>query len=287
MTERSLRPARAAPDPAGSRVLARLLPLAVARATAPNGLRISERQLFYELCRLVAPAHRLPRATPFTVPVPLSYGLFRAALDRHGPIPGLLEPDTPRPVEPGGHTPEPDLFDYGLPRLLLCHSDRVARLLRANGLPLDSACPVLGAADLPLHPGLAGMLARVPGTVYVLHEASAAGLAFVSRARELAVLPAEVRVVPLGLRPRQAAGLHLFHRSGPATPPPGIPLDIPLDDRERRWLARGRLAELEAVRPAALLRTVHRLVREVRSPRVPLLELRRTRDAGFLTWPVA
>ncbi|MBF6506085.1 hypothetical protein IU423_32390, partial [Nocardia farcinica] len=50
---------------------------------------------------------------------------------------------------------------------------------------------------------------------------------------------------------------------------------------------RGRAVDLDTVRPAALLRTVHRLVREVRPPRTPLVDLRRARDAGFLTWPVA
>ncbi|MFC8045238.1 hypothetical protein [Nocardia sp. NPDC057353] len=263
-------------------VIARLLPRAVARATAPSGLRVTERQLYYELCRLLVPAHRLRRGPGFTVAVPLRYSAFRAAL---GAQHDLLAAVPPERAEPGRHTAEPDLFDYGLPRLLICRSHEIAHMLRANGLPMESACPVLSAAELPVHPGVAAMLARVSGTAYVLHEASTAGFEFAARVRELAALPDEVAVVPLGLRPRQAAARHLFHLPGTA-PPPGPPPQGP-DDRELRWLARGRTVELEAVRPAALLRTVHRLVREVRTPRTPLLELRRTRDTGFLTWPAA
>ena len=264
---------------AGSRVIERLLPLARARATAPSGLLVTERQLYYELCRLLAPAHRLRGGPGFTVRVPLRYRTFRETL---GDLPGLLTIPPPERAEPGRHTPEPDLFDYGLPRLLICHSHEIAHMLRANGLPMESACPVLSAAELPVHPGVARMLASVEGTAYVLHGASTAGFEFAARVRELAALPDEVAVVPLGLRPRQAKALHLFHLPGTAAEPPPGP-----DDRERRWLARGRTVELEAVRPAALLRTVHRLVREVRTPRTPLLELRRTRDTGFLTWPAA
>lgn len=260
-------------------MIGRLLPRALAAATAPSGLRVTERQLYYELCRSLAPAHRLRRGPGFTVPVPLSYGTFRAAL---GDRPGLLDVPPPERAEPGRHTPEPDLFDYGLPRLLICRSHGIAHMLRANGLPMESACPVLSTAELPVHPGVARMLARVGGTAFVLHEASTAGVEFARQVRELAALPDEVAVVPLGLRPRQAAALHLFHLPGARTaPPPGM------DDRERRWLASGRTVELEAVRPAALLRTVHRLVRGVRTPRTPLFELRRTRDTGFLTWPAA
>ncbi|MEV0354980.1 hypothetical protein AB0H71_02855 [Nocardia sp. NPDC050697] len=259
-------------------VIERLLPLAVARATAPSGLQVTERQLYYELCRLLAPAHRLRRGPGFTVRVPLRYSTFREALGEH---PVLTVPP-PERGEPGRHTPEPDLFDYGLPRLLLCRSHEIAHMLRANGLPMESACPVLSADELPVHPGVTTMLASVSGTAYVLHEASTAGFEFAARVRELAALPDEVSVVPLGLRPRQAQALHLFHLPGAPTEPLPAP-----DDRERRWLARGHTVELEAVRPAALLRTVHRLVRGVRTPRTPLLELRRTRDSGFLTWPAA
>ncbi|MFI6775924.1 hypothetical protein [Nocardia sp. NPDC050412] len=381
--------------PVRQHMLDRLLRVAAERAAAPSGIRFTERQLYYEVCRLLTPMHRAPARFACTVPAPLSYTTFRAALD-HQEFPGLLTPTPPRTTRAGLHTPEPDLFDYGLPRLLVCESDAIAQMLRANGLPMESACPVRSTSELPLDPGIAQMLARVDGTIYLLHDASPHGLTFPVRLADLTEIPDGVRVVPLGLRPRQAGTLHLthlrssipsavaaqvdlwereeFHRSessaqtahedfldlesgvetaqdessereelhhDPASrvrvthvdpyegdepfPVPhalaahtdsrepadlhGLessvaaaqvdPRDEPrpnlvphaqaarLDSWERAWLSRGRFVEVEAVRPASLLRTVHRLVREVRPPRTGLPELRRARTTGFMTWPAA
>ncbi|MFI6364759.1 hypothetical protein ACIBG0_18625 [Nocardia sp. NPDC050630] len=435
-------------------ILDRLLRIAADRAAAPSGIRFTERQLYYELCRLLAPTHRAPRRFTFTVPAPLSYAAFRAALDRQA-FRGLLTPNPPRTTRAGLHTPEPDLFDYGLPRLLVCESDSVAQMLRANGLPMESACPIFGASELPLDPGIAQMLTRAEGTIYLLHDASSCGLTFPARLTDLTEIPEGVRVVPLGLRPRQAGILHLTHLRDPipsaiaahvdpreregshrsessaqtahedlldlesgagaaqtesserekshhdpasqaraahmepyerrqsrpvpraqtarmdsreraelhdpesraeaaqaesswreghpdsasnarathvdprertqSRPVPRAeaarmdswrgaelhdlessaraaqvdprergeqrPNPVPraqaaqLDSWERAWLNRGRFVEVEAVRPASLLRTVHRLVREVRPARTSVPELRRARTTGFMTWP--
>ncbi|WP_433758426.1 hypothetical protein [Nocardia sp. CA-135398] len=439
-------------DPVKQHMLDRLLRIAADRAAAPSGIRFTERQLYYELCRLLTPMHRAPRRITFTVPAPLSFATFRAALDRHE-FPGLLTPTPPRTTPAGLHTPEPDLFDYGLPRLLVCESDAIAQMLRANGLPMESGCPVLSASELPLDPGIAHMLARADGTIYLLHDASPHGLTFPARLTDLTEIPENVRVVPLGLRPRQAGTLHLthlraqapisaaaqdnprqreeFHHSDSSTQTPKGLLDsesgaetaqtessereeshhdpassarvthvdpykpepqlisraeaarmdsreradvhgleprvraaqvvpcegdepqlIPraeaarmdsregagvhglessawaaqvvpcegdeprlvpraaaahvdlreraelhapessaraaqLDSWERAWLHHGRFVEVEAVRPASLLRTVHRLVRDVHPPRTGLPELRRARTTGFMTWPTA
>ncbi|WP_330250920.1 hypothetical protein OG874_32645 [Nocardia sp. NBC_00565] len=373
-------------DRVTGRLLDRLLRVAAERAAAPSGIRFTERQLYYELCRVASPLHHAPRRLAFTVAAPISYSAFRTALRRHGDVPGLLTLEPARAARAGRHTPEPDLFDYGLPRLLVCESDGIAQMLRANGLPMESACPVLSAAELPLDPGVADMLAGVEGTIYLLHDASPDGLTFPVRFAELTDIPVGVHVVPLGLRPRQVGSLHLVHLSGPVTeveehnlgdrtstphgsaqsalvtqsdsrdsawtvaetpadpgtrtaatsgararpgdrgaagpvvradlgdrgvaasvaradlgahaptapaPPPDTrgsgttSTAVQLDSWERGWLDRGRCVEVDAVRPASLLRTVHRLVREVRSPRTTFTELRRMRTAGFLTWPAA
>lgn len=231
-------------------VIARALRVAAERVAAPGGIRFTERQLYYELCRVLRPWHRVSRRVPFTTAPPVSYSDFRELL---GPVSGLLPPPEP-PVTPGRHTAEPDLFDYGLPRLLVCQSPAVADMLRANGVPMESACPVFSVADLPLDERVVSMLARVDGTVHVLHDASTAGLAVPG------LMPEGVRVSPLGLNHRQAATLHLTHGRGPD----------------------GRFVEVEAVRPAVLLRTVHRLVREVRPQRPQWIV---GREVGFLTWP--
>ncbi|MGW4367486.1 hypothetical protein ACWEKT_17755 [Nocardia takedensis] len=263
-----------------ARLLGRALRVAAGRAAAPGDLRFTEGQLYYELCRTLTPVPRGLRPG-FTVAAPVSFAEFRASLDEHGPVPGLLLPEPARPRSAGAHTSEPDLFDYGLPRLLVCESDAVAQMLRANGIPMESACPVFGAGELPLDPRVARMLTLTERpTVFVLHDATPAGLEFPMALPDLAGLPDGVRVAPLGLRPRQAFALHLTHRGGPGSEP-----SADLDLAERAWLRRGRFAEVEAVRPASLLRTVHRLVREVR-PRVTV-PLRHLRAAGFLTWPSA
>jgi hypothetical protein len=256
-------------DAVRDRMLDRALRVAAERAGAPGGLRFTERQLYYQVCRVLLPAHRLPRRPSFTLAPPVSYPAFQAALRRHGAVSGLLTIVPARSGPAGRHTPEPDLFDYGLPRLLVCESDAIAQMLRANGVPMESACPVLSATELPLDPRVAGMLAKADrAAVYLLHDASPRGPAFRARVTELTDIPDGVRVVSLGLRPDQAAPLHLFQRRDPGA-------------------RRDPIVEIEAVRPASLLRTVHRLVREIRPPRTRFDELRRLRAAGFLTWPAA
>jgi hypothetical protein len=258
-------------------LLRRALRAAAVRAGEPGGLSFTERQLYYAVCRVLRPWHRLPRRPAFTVAPPLSYRDFRAVLASHGPVPGLLAPAPASPRGVGRHTTEPDLYDYGLPRLLVCEPPGIAHMLRANDVPMESACPVFDVAELPLDARLGEMLVRGEGTIYLLHDASAHGMTFPARLPGLTEVPDGVRVVALGLRPRQAAPLHLVHGRGPASVP-----ELAVSDREARWLARGRFTEVSAVAPAALLRTVHRLVREVRPAR-PQWSI--PRDVGFLTWP--
>lgn len=259
------------PELAGRMIFARVdraLSVAVARAAEPGGLRFTERQLYYEMCRVLRPVHRAPRRPRFTVAPALSYRDFRAALSRRGTVPGLLTEAelAPRAGFPGEHTAEPDLFDYGLPRLLICQRQQIAAMLCANGIPLESACPVLGPEELPLDPRVETMLSRVTGTIYLLHDATPAGLAWCA-----GTTPGPgVRMTVLGLRPSQAGAMHLVHGRAPGP------------------LGRGKFVEVAAMHPAALLRLVHRQVRGIRGvpdERAQWTELRRARGLGFLSWP--
>ncbi|MEW1723599.1 hypothetical protein [Streptomyces sp. NPDC093109] len=281
-------------DPLIDRVLARALERAVARAGAPGltgRIRFTERQLYYEVCRALRPLHAYPRRVRRTPAPPVPYERFTAALRRYadggGDLGGLLGGGggvggrASSPPEPR----EPDLYDYGLPRLLICQSPSVARMLLANDLHLEAACPVFAADDLPFDARLVAGLGRVDGaTVHVLHDASAAGLALTGRVRDaFEGVPGPVRVVSMGLVPRHAMALHLVAGRGPNVPA-GLPAT--LTPRERAWLAAGRFAEVESVPPARLLRTVLRLVR---GPRTPVHSvwtgLRTLRASGFMTWP--
>lgn len=264
-------------------LLDRLLTSAVARATDPGDLQFTERQLYYEMCRGVQPAHRLPRHRLFTVRPPISYQAYLAALSRREKVQGLLPVAETRSRAVGTNTVESDLFDYGLPRVLICQSQSIASMLRANGIQTESACLVVGSAELPLDPAIAGMLSRADDpAIYVLHESSGAGLNFAARLSELTEVPVNARVIPIGLRPRQAGAMHLIHQIGE------IPETVDsADSWETKWLRQGRFVQTAAVRPKSLLRTVHRLVRDVHVRRIPLIDTREARNVGFLTWPTA
>ena len=227
-------------------MIGRALRRAVIRAGAPGRILFTERQLYFELCRGLQPLCHAPRRLRFTVPAPIGYARFRQALSRWpGEVPGLLTaPRRPAPEPP------PEVFEYGLPRILVCQHREIADMLLANGLHMESVCPVFALDDLPLDPRF--RTALTDGRIYVLHDTDAPIDA-------VARWAGDVPVVPLGLRPVHARALHL----------PTV----------------GATAEVAAVNPARLLRTVHRLVREQYRPRRTLPRLRRLAATGYLSWP--
>lgn len=220
----------------------RAISAAAKRIEADGVAFYSERQLYYETCRRLVPAHRLPARARCTLPAPLSYEAFR----RTRPVlPGLIAPGEAPLL--GHPMSEPDLFDYGLARVLVVQDRALAAVLHAHNFPLDAGCPVLNPADLPIDGRVLGMLGRVEGAaVLVLHDADDA---FVRRI-DAHGLP----VTPVGINPAQAAYLHLFRR-----PDGGV--------------------DAAAVRPRQLLRGLYRIVRGVPPP--PARP--RLRDIGFLS----
>ncbi|MFD3451953.1 hypothetical protein ACFWVC_07195 [Streptomyces sp. NPDC058691] len=273
----------------GRLLLERALTVAARRAAAPGGLRFTERQLYYETCRVLRPTPAPVRRIPYSPAPPLRLSRFTEVLRGIEPA-GLLP--TPAPATAGatigGPGREPDLYAYGLPRLLICQDRSIARMLLANQVHLEAGCPVLSAEDdLPLDSRLVSALERAEGaTVHVLHDASPAGIALPARVRE-AMGAASVRVASLGLVPRHAQALRLVSGRRPGPVPLG-PLPPGLRPAEAGWLAAGRFAEVAAVPPARLLRAVLRLTRGPRPPRHSVWgELRELRTAGFLTWPDA
>ncbi len=270
------------------------LTVAAGRAGEPGGLRYTERQLYYELCRVLQPLHAGPRRIPYTLAPPVRYDRFAAALAaRRDDFPGLLpppalRPDGPRPAVAAEH----DLYDYGVPRLLVCQSREITAMLIANDLHLEAACPVLAADELPLDARLVASLERAGGAVvHVLHDASPSGLACFAQVRARYGPadggPAGVRVRSMGLVPRHAGTLHLTSGRGPHGPRGPLPAGLRLE--ERAWLASGRTVELAAVAPARLLHTVIRQVRGAGTAgprRTPLhRRVRTVRGSGFLSWP--
>ncbi|MFI6724105.1 hypothetical protein [Streptomyces atratus] len=277
---------------------ARLLDLAItgaaARAAGPGGIRFTERQLYYETCRVLSPAATLLTRIPRTPGPPLRLPTFTRALEARGreTVEGLLPPvpsASPRPAATPDSS-EPDVYAYGLPRLLVCQDRSIARMLLSNHVHLEAACPVLAAVDaLPLAPRLVAALERAEGaTVHVLHDASPEGIELPARIRAALGRVPGIRVASIGLVPRHAAALRLPTGRGPAPAPPHGPWPPALRPQEAAWLARGRFAQVAAVSPPRLVRTVLRLTRGPRPPRNSMwTELRGLRTTGFLTWPAS
>ncbi|MGW1228824.1 hypothetical protein [Streptomyces sp. NPDC002530] len=282
---------RSSPAPAtgpGTRLIGAALLRAAARAAGPGAVRFTGRQLYYETCRVLDPASSLLRRVPHTPAPLLRPAAFARALEARGPetVPGLLPPVEAGPPRDPADAPEPDLYAYGLPRLLVCQDPEIAAMLLANHVHLEAACPVLPAAyALPLAARLRTALKRAEGAaVHVLHDASPAGIALPARVRNALGAVPGVRVVSMGLVPRHAAALRLPSGRGPSP----VPGDRPpgLTARESAWLDRGRFAEVAAVPPPRLVRTVLQLARGPRPHRSSLRsELRGLRTTGFLTWP--
>ncbi|MFI8007096.1 hypothetical protein [Streptomyces sp. NPDC086010] len=277
----------------GARLLDAAITRAAARAAGPGGLRFTERQLYYETCRVLSPATRLTR--PARTPAPrLRLPVFTRALDARGreSVPGLLPPppDVPPRLPSAREGAESDLHAYGLPRLLVCQDRSIARMLLSNHVHVEAACPVITADDaLSPDPRVVAALERAGGaTVHVLHDASPEGVGLPARIRSALGPVPGVRVASIGLAPRHAAALRLPSGRGPA-PDPGRTVRPPaLRPREAAWLLRGRFAEAAAVPPQRLVRTVLRLTRGPRPPRTSVwTDLRGLRAAGFLSWPAS
>lgn len=281
------------------------LATAVMQVAEPGGLAYTERQLYYELCRALSPGwrrrlpglrrlpiawlHRLPRQLVTPLP-PLTYSQFQAALADYrttqGPPPGLLTQPRTHFFDPKAQ--EPDLFDYGLPRLLLVQQPMVAAMLLANYFHMDLPCAILPlAAATPLPDAICAMLVRAgEAQVYLLHDATAEGLALTQSLRTALALPDRVGLTLLGLRPRDAIRLHLFALQGPI---PSIDQNIALvkhlTPSERTWLRAGYRSEIEALRPAHLLRALRRSLTPPRVLTQSTGNARPTVETGFMSWP--
>lgn len=310
--------------------LSHALEQAIVRLTAAGQPWYTERQLYYEVCRVLRPlphpvtmlaggglaasvplllARRHPRLAallatstimttgtrylarwwPTTRPVPLEWADFQAALQAYrtqvfNPH-RLLPPDRPVPLTT--EATAPDLFDYGLPHLLVCQHTAIAHMLLANLLHMEARCLILDVTSAtPLPVVLKQMLTRADAArILVLHDASRSGLALMQGLRQRLNAPAGIPIRSIGLRPIHAQRLHLFAIREQISPiPPGIEFRG-LPAREQTWLQHGWSAEIAAVRPAHLLRALRRIIVRAPSPTRPTFDLRRERTIGFMTWP--
>jgi hypothetical protein len=246
--------------------LAKALEASVARFSQQMRVWYTERQLYFEVCRTLQPVRKpwVGRLFPLALAPAVSYSRFadrlRAYISSKGVPPGLIQGPLGQPLPLEGR--EPDLTDYGCPRVLICQHEDIARMLLANNCHSEFSCVILGLNDAaPLPDPVCAMLARCEDAVlYLLHDASLRGLALAIRHRELLRVPHEFRSAALGLRPSHAMRMGLcVTRTSPGWL--NRPVCIPgLAPEEQAFLTAGWESELSSVSPPDLLRMLNNAI---------------------------
>jgi hypothetical protein len=207
------------------------------------------------------------RKIPQTLPLPIAWNEFENLLEdylqKHR-IEGLLEIE-----QNADFTPliSNDLTLYGLPNLLICESDEIAQMLRANQFHLQTPCGVLSLREAaPLPENFQKMLNRAENPqVFYLHDADSQSFLKLSNLRKNLLLNDEIPLRILGLRPIHAKRLHLFAMKNQS-----VSADLQefnfLDESEKRWLLDGNSAEVAGVSPIRLMRVLRRLILRTQIP---------------------
>ena len=201
------------------------------------------------------------RQIPQTLDLPIAWSEFENFLNNYlqnHQIEGLLEIEQNADFTPLIST---DLTLYGLPNLLICESDEIAQMLRANQFHLQTPCGVLSLPEaMPLPKNFQKMLSNAENPqVFYLHNASLQSFLKISNLRKNLSLNDEIPLRILGLRPIHAKRLHLFTEKTDGNLPDFEDFDF-LDESENKWLAEGNMAEVAAVSPVRLLRVLRRLI---------------------------
>lgn len=207
------------------------------------------------------------RKVPQTLNLPISANEFENLLNaylQNKRIKGLLEIGQETDFTP---LISNDLTHYGLPNLLICESDEIAQMLRANQFHLQTPCGVLSLREAaPLPEDFQKMLSMAENPqVFYLHDASFESFSKIRTLRENLYLNNKIPLRILGLRPIHAKRLHLF-----ALKKQSISTDLQafdfLDESEKKWLLDGNSAEIAAVSPIRLQRVLRRLILRTQIP---------------------
>jgi hypothetical protein len=195
---------------------------------------------------------------------PLSFDMFTSLylhkwVQIHGPIERLIPSPAPRP-ESAARDAEPDLTAYSFDRALVTDRDEAAAMLVANNFHFENNCAVLSTGGYPgeIAETVLAMLRRNPQLkLFALHDASPTGCQLPLTLREERWFPdASIQILDLGLRPRHVQSLKLFTlKTGPQLLSSGLLALLPTE--EATWLEQGQMAELEALRPARLMKAVY------------------------------
>jgi hypothetical protein len=195
---------------------------------------------------------------------PMSFDTFSSSylsrwVHAHGPIERLLPSPVPRP-DLQARGAEPDLTAYSFDRALVTDGDETAAMLVANNFHFENNCAVLSTGGYPgaIAETVLAMLRRNPQLkLFALHDASPTGCRLPLILREERWFPdTSIQILDLGLRPRHIQSLKLFIlKSAPVALPPEV--RALLTPEEAAWLEQGQTAELEALRPARLMKAVY------------------------------
>ena len=203
----------------------------------------------------------LLRKTPHTLSIPFSWNefekLLRAYLNNNQ-IENLLEITENTDFEP---IESEDLTLYGLPNFLICESDEIAQMLRANQFHLQTPCGVLSLKEAnPLAKSIIRMMNNAENApVFYLHDADGNSFAMLKNLREMLGLGERISLRILGLRPVHAKRLHLFSQRKDAEFYDLEEITF-LEKAEIDWLQNGNFTEVAAVSPIRLMRVLRRLI---------------------------
>jgi len=168
-------------------------------------------------------------------------------------------PDVARGAASGA-PPAPDLTAYSFDRALVTNRAETAAMLIANNFHFENNCAILSISGYPegVFDTVMTMLGRNPELkVFAVHDASIPGCDLIQRLRAEGWFPdPAIRIVDLGLKPRDAIRLRLPILDGMPTPVPDA-LRQALGAEDAEWLASGKAAELAAMRPAKLMRSIY------------------------------
>ena len=202
---------------------------------------------------------------------PLSFDAFRSDYltrwrQTHGDISGLLMSPSPSvgPPPSRAETLEeaPDITAYSFDRVLVVDHADVAAMLVANRFHFENNCAIVSLdRRFPANgrfEQVLTMLGRNPLLmVFALHNGSVEGLQTVQTLREEGWFPnPTVRIADLGLRPRDAEkSAMLLCKEGPQTLSKAARAGLQAE--EIRFLEEGYTIEIEAMRPAKLMRAIY------------------------------
>ncbi len=183
----------------------------------------------------------------------------------HGPIARLLQPPK-RSVRASFNYSDvpPDLTGYSFDRVLVCESAEVAAMLVANRFHFENNCAIL-SLDRQFPEGgrfeaILNMLRRNPRLfVFALHDATSQGITVPERLRGPNWFPdsQSAFIVDLGLRPKHLINTNvpLINSPTDVSLPPNASMLLAPD--EIAWLKAGNQGQVEALRPARLMRAVY------------------------------